>query len=305
MTTEEIKAVYSHKMWVFQNALRKEESLWGYNYDSTKEGLNAWDDRYWTAVLHQQRPNTTYNRVSGLSYHIDSCPTDSILFIYDTETGKRLLISMDPLITEPYNRFIIFGQVYAEQQYVVVQPSWGELRIYKFNESLEIEAQLACALDSSFEERIISLKVTSDGRYMALLDNSRQAMLLKVDWKDQSITSWKLDMHRRPVWHICAVHVLETESQPVAMLSIHATDCPDPLGGYIIFGANTYRTDRLAELQLVVTPSHLPYRFDAGAVNADGYFTLSVFNQNDQVMSISLVPSTKACLEKPVDATLN
>ena len=287
---EEAQIEFERKSHLFYEAIRARKELNDLYQDSSLEGINELDDRYWSGVFHKRKPNFHLDKDSELTLLLEATVAYSVIFICDTESEETVTISLEE--NDNYRNICLFARFYEEPKCLVAQFT-DRLVIYKLNSELaqlgvlDSEAQKCDSRD--FNEVFTSAKFTSDGKYLALSEGDGKIcpVLVKLDWDKSEMEVRKLIGHAR-IWHINSLAVLETEFHPIVVLGITASKTPDPDSGYTVYVGNG---KRMWGYQTIIFDHNTPRKFELGRVQENGWFELKVFGREDVLLSVTSVPS--------------
>lgn len=245
METNESTVLYREKICKFNDAVHNCSELRGLKHYNSQDGYNDYDDRYWSAIFSQLKPDPTRNKETRLGYGFGGADY-SIVFVYDHLTGKSLCITGDfnPEEKNDYKNICSFAQFFEAKNILVAQFT-NRLMMYLIDpETMEIKKTIDSvksfdSYDRYFNKTIETVIFDKNGQdYLAYIDKAGDPSLIKFDWEKESMILDGLPGYMTTFGLIYGLFVKELGSYPIVVLAVSGKQKSDPDMGYSLFIQN-------------------------------------------------------------------
>ena len=284
------------KIIAFQDAIYNCKELKGLDNLTNQDGYNDYDDRYWSAIFHKPNPDETLNKETRLCFGLGN-PDYSIIFLYDHDLGKELLVRGDfnPDDKKDYKNICRFAQFFEEKNILIAQFSNRLMMYYVNPETLIVEKVIDSS--ESFDDRISQKinKVVFDKNnldYFAYIGNDGSPGLIKFDWNSKKMILDKLPGYMTRFGLIHCLFVKELKKYPIAVIGVSGSQKSDPDMGYSLFIQNgdKGKNFHLYNFKNEFFQSWTPNNFIFSEVDKNGYIQIDVYAR-DLLLTKTIVPT--------------
>jgi hypothetical protein len=303
MKKEKSSILLQEKIIAFQNAIHDCQELKGLYSSTNQNGYNDYDDRCWSVIFHKPNPDETLNKETRLSYGFGT-PDYSIIFLYDHNLGKALLIKGDfsPVASKDYRNICRFAQFCEEKNILIAQFS-NKLMMYHIDPEIFTVKKI---IDSSqsFEygigQKIDRVVFDKNGlNYFAYIDENGSPGLIKFDWEAEKMIFNALPGYMTRFGLIHCLFIKELSQYPIAVIGVSGRQKSDPDMGYSLFiqNGNEQEDFHLYNFKNEFFQSWTPNNFVFSEVDKNGYIQISVY-ANDLLLTRTTVPTNFNIMRK-------